>query len=101
MPIVDGMTATRMIREQESNIAKSSVTIESNQSKRIPIFAVSASIVAMNERAYMDAGFDGWVMKPVDFARLNTILAGIHDPKAREGSGEARDWEKGGWFDLE
>jgi light-regulated signal transduction histidine kinase (bacteriophytochrome)/AmiR/NasT family two-component response regulator len=101
MPIVDGLTATKMIREAESNIAKSSVTDTFNQPNRIPVFAVSASLVERNEKSYIDAGFDGWVMKPVDFARLKKILAGINDPEAREGPAEARDWEKGGWFDTE
>lgn len=101
MPIVDGMTATKEIREAESNSSKSPVTDTSNSHKRIPIFAVSASLVERDEKAYIDTGFDGWVMKPIDFARLNTILAGIHDVKAREGPAEARDWEKGGWFDIE
>ncbi|KAJ6017122.1 CheY-like superfamily [Penicillium sp. IBT 35674x] len=101
MPIVDGMTATKEIREAESNSSKSSVADTSNLPKRIPIFAVSASLVERDEKAYIDTGFDGWVMKPIDFARLNIILAGIYDEKAREGSAEARDWEKGGWFDID
>jgi CheY-like chemotaxis protein len=99
MPIVDGMTATKMIREVESS--KSSVSNGSSRSNRTPIFAVSASIVERDQQAYIDVGFDGWVMKPIDFARLNTILTGIHDPKTRESSAEAREWEKGGWFQKE
>lgn len=101
MPIIDGMTATRKIREAESNNSKSSVADTSNSSKRIPIFAVSASIVEKDEKMYIDTGFDGWIMKPIDFARLNKLLAGIDDVKACEGPAEARDWEKGGWFDIE
>ncbi|KAJ5564300.1 hypothetical protein N7513_000542 [Penicillium frequentans] len=101
MPIVDGMTATKEIREAEINSSKSSVADTSTSPKRIPIFAVSASLVERDENAYIDTGFDGWVMKPIDFARLNVILAGIYDVKAREGPAEARDWEKGGWFDID
>lgn len=100
MPFVDGMTATKMIREAEFNNSKSPVTDRSDQSYRVPIFAVSASLVEKDEKAYIDAGFDGWVMKPIDFTSLTKILAGIHDPEARESLAEARDWEKGGWFDL-
>ncbi|KAJ5982993.1 CheY-like superfamily [Penicillium waksmanii] len=101
MPIVNGMAATKMIREAEASNSQSSITEISNQSNRVPIFAVSASLVEKDEKAYIDTGFDGWVMKPIDFARLNIILAGITDPKARENVAEAREWEKGGWFDLE
>ncbi|KAJ5298831.1 uncharacterized protein N7443_006951 [Penicillium atrosanguineum] len=98
MPIVDGLTATRTIREAESNISKSPVASRNNRSNRVPIFAVSASLVERDERAYIDTGFDGWVMKPIDFTRLNTILAGIDDPEAREGPTATREWETGGWF---
>ncbi|KAJ5770874.1 CheY-like superfamily [Penicillium nucicola] len=101
MPIIDGITATKIIRATESDNSNSSVSDASNRSNRIPIFAVSASLAEKDEQAYIDAGFDGWVMKPIDFARLNIILAGIHDLEVRQSSTEARDWEKGGWFDTD
>ncbi|KAK3615212.1 hypothetical protein LTR22_027515 [Elasticomyces elasticus] len=49
---------------------------------------------------YVDAGFDGWIPKPIAFARLSEIMIGIVEPAVR-----ARDlyrqgsWEQGGWFE--
>ncbi|CAG7950169.1 unnamed protein product [Penicillium salamii] len=99
MPIVDGMTAATMIREAESSPSQSSDTNQYSPSERVPIFAVSASIVEKNEKDYIDAGIDGWIMKPIDFARLNTLLAGIYDLEARAGAAKGREWGNGGWFD--
>ncbi|KAJ5918372.1 CheY-like superfamily [Penicillium verhagenii] len=101
MPIVDGMTATKMIREIESRRNECSDADKSDRPNRIPIFAVSASIVERDERSYIDIGFDGWIMKPIDFARLKILLGGVLDPEAREDPVGERDWEKGGWFHFE
>jgi CheY-like chemotaxis protein len=66
---------------------------------RIPIFAVSASLVERERGDYVGAGFDGWILKPIDFKRLNTLLLGIINDHTRAGClyvpGE---WERGGWF---
>lgn len=48
----------------------------------------------------MQTGFDGWVMKPINFARLNVLLSGLSDPEARKGATyKPGQWENGGWFD--
>lgn len=66
---------------------------------RAPIFAVSASLVEKERNTYVDAGFDGWILKPIDFKRLHTLLNGIQDDEARDAClylpGQ---WECGGWF---
>ncbi|KAJ5366654.1 hypothetical protein N7541_000595 [Penicillium brevicompactum] len=100
MPIIDGKEATRLIREAESNQSQSSDSNPKTQLTRVPIFAVSASIEEKNKKEYIDAGFDGWVLKPIDFAILNTILAGIHDSEARAGAAKVSEWGTGGWFAL-
>jgi len=50
---------------------------------------------------YIDIGFDGWILKPIDFNRLEAVLTAIEDEKTREillyGAGS---WEKGGWFHI-
>ena len=67
--------------------------------ERIPIFAVSASLVERERQTYIDAGFDGWILKPIDFKRLNTLLAGITDEDVRNSClYESGQWERGGWF---
>ncbi|MCJ1344826.1 Light-sensor Protein kinase [Peltigera leucophlebia] len=45
--------------------------------------AVSASLVEKDRQLYIDGGFDGWIPKPVDFKRLNTLLVGIVDKDIR------------------
>lgn len=101
MPIVDGIAATKVIREIESKRSESSTTDENNLISRIPIFAVSASLVERDEFSYIETGFDGWIMKPIHFSRLETILDGVHDLEARKGPSGDRDWEKGGWFHIQ
>ena len=100
MPFIDGKEATSLIREAESNKFQSSDSNPKTQLTRVPIFAVSASIEEKNKKEYIDAGFDGWVLKPIDFAILNTILAGIHDSEARAGAAKVSEWGTGGWFAL-
>ncbi|KAI9673026.1 MAG: Light-sensor Protein kinase [Caeruleum heppii] len=99
MPIVDGLTATKMIRSYEKSHVGDTRSPRASLNRRIPIFAVSASLVERNTQQYVDAGFDGWILKPIDFGRLNHLLAGIVDDEKR-----AKDvyqpgkWERGGWF---
>ncbi|KAF7169139.1 hypothetical protein CNMCM5623_001926 [Aspergillus felis] len=100
MPIVDGMGSTKMIREYEELAAASTSVSVTYQPRRIPIFAVSASLVEKDRQKYIDAGFDGWIMKPVDFKRAVHLLDGVYKEEAREDSlYKPGMWEKGGWFD--
>ncbi|KUJ08015.1 uncharacterized protein LY89DRAFT_789271 [Mollisia scopiformis] len=68
---------------------------------RIPIIAVSASLSEQRVHEYVEIGFDGWILKPIDFKRLEAILIAVEDEKTREillyGAG---NWEKGGWFKV-
>ncbi|KAJ5971481.1 uncharacterized protein N7479_001399 [Penicillium vulpinum] len=100
MPIVDGMAATRAIREFESRTPKEALSDKAIRNDRVPIFAVSASLVEKDRQSYMDTGFDGWVMKPINFARLNVLLSGLCDPSARRAATYTPEgeWENGGWF---
>ncbi|KAI9787442.1 MAG: hypothetical protein M1816_007490 [Peltula sp. TS41687] len=68
-------------------------------SARVPIFAVSASLVERNREKYIEAGFDGWVLKPIDFKRLQLLLVGILQQDARnQAVYKEGKWERGGWF---
>lgn len=97
MPIVDGLTSTKMIRSFEKTHLDLSPRAKLNG--RVPIFAVSASLVERERQSYIDAGFDGWVLKPIDFKRLNVLLKGIVDDKVRESClYQPGKWERGGWF---
>lgn len=88
-----------MIRAQErspEHVGHSSLAAING---RIPIFAVSASLVEREKDTYVDAGFDGWILKPIDIKRLSALLNGIHDEEVRNSClYEPGEWERGGWF---
>ncbi|KAJ5478834.1 hypothetical protein N7530_004343 [Penicillium desertorum] len=97
MPIVDGLGATQMIREYEQQ----ELANENTPAPRIPIFAVSASLLEENRKMYMDSGFDGWVMKPIDFHRVDRLLGGVRLQWVREEVVYRPGvWEAGGWFEA-
>ncbi|KAJ4152678.1 hypothetical protein NW754_004476 [Fusarium falciforme] len=99
MPIVDGLTSTKMIRSIEASPDHRGHSVLSLTNHRISIFAVSASLVEREKQTYIDAGFDGWILKPIDFKRLNILLAGITDVDVRNTClYEPGQWERGGWF---
>lgn len=99
MPIVDGLTSTQMIRSFEKTVPRSNLSSRAGINGRVPIFAVSASLVEQELQTYLDAGFDGWVMKPIDFKRLSILLTGIVEDDARNLCVyEPGQWERGGWF---
>lgn len=63
MPIMDGYEATRRIRKMDRcGIQK------------LPIYAVSANALANDMQNAADAGMDGHIAKPVDFASLEKVL---------------------------
>ncbi|KAL8654255.1 MAG: hypothetical protein Q9226_003505 [Calogaya cf. arnoldii] len=99
MPIVDGLTSTKMIRSFEKSHPKGPIPSRAALNSRIPIFAVSASLIEKERGKYIDAGFDGWILKPIDFPRLSVLLNGIVEEETRESCLYAPgQWEKGGWF---
>lgn len=90
MPIVDGQSATKMIREQEAR---------DSSHTRVPVFAVSASLRENDRQDYIDCGFDGWIMKPIDFQRVHTLLRGVKSSEDRDACiYQPGMWEQGGWF---
>ena len=99
MPIVDGLTSTKMIRSFEKSHPDIVLSKRTAPHGRVPIFAVSASLLERDRQIYVKAGFDGWILKPVDFKRLSVLLAGIVEGKARVGClYKPGKWEQGGWF---
>ncbi|RDW85559.1 hypothetical protein BP5796_03884 [Coleophoma crateriformis] len=90
MPSVDGTFSTKLIRFMETesmNRNKYNGQEQQSPKPRVPIIAVSASL------------FDGWLMKPIDFRRLDLLLEGVKTPKSRrEALYTPGQWDKGGWF---
>jgi light-regulated signal transduction histidine kinase (bacteriophytochrome)/CheY-like chemotaxis protein len=100
MPIVDGFTSTKMIRSfEKTSAAAHCLSLRARPNGRIPIFAVSASLVEREREKYIEAGFDGWILKPIDFKRTEMLLKGIVDEEMRERCiYMPGKWEQGGWF---
>jgi len=61
LPIIDGLTATRLIRQVPSL-------------KGTPIIAVSAHDSADFQEDAMKAGCNGYVTKPIDFSELDQLI---------------------------
>ena len=64
MPGMDGIEAAMAIRAAEAQEGR----------KRVPIVALTADALETGERACHEAGMDGFLLKPVDPAELETIL---------------------------
>ncbi|KAE8453730.1 hypothetical protein EG329_009241 [Mollisiaceae sp. DMI_Dod_QoI] len=94
MPLVDGISSTKMIRRHEKEVEELR-----KLRPRVPIFAVSASLTEENRFDYVQSGFDAWVLKPIDFRRLDFLLQGIKSLELKMQALYAPgQWEKGGWF---
>lgn len=99
MPIVDGLTSTKMIRSFEKSHPKELLSSRAALNGRVPIIAVSASLLERERSKYVDAGFDGWILKPIAFNRLSEIMEGLVDQQVRkENLYHPGSWERGGWF---
>ena len=64
MPQLDGLEATRRIRESEAL-------------RTVPVIAVTAFSTGGFRRAAYDVGFDGYLVKPIDFARLYDLIRNL------------------------
>ncbi|WWD05979.1 hypothetical protein V865_004064 [Kwoniella europaea PYCC6329] len=98
MPIMDGRQAAREIRKLEAKLAPQTDIDPLRVDGRIPIFAVSASLYE-SDRGNLAEHFDGWLLKPLDFARVRVLLAALEDPVKRSAEVYVQgQWEKGGYL---
>jgi len=67
MPVMDGVEASKAIREGERRTGR----------PRTPIIAVTASVLTHERTLYADAGMDALVPKPVEVPRLVETLARV------------------------
>lgn len=68
LPLLDGLSATRLIREQNL--------------RNIKIVAISGDARPTFQAAALAAGCDDCLAKPIDFLRLNGILGSLLDASA-------------------
>jgi two-component system, sensor histidine kinase len=64
MPVMDGLTATREIRQWEAE----------NEKIRIPIVALTADAFEIDQQHCIEAGMDDFMAKPIDLEILKSML---------------------------
>ncbi|WVR03334.1 hypothetical protein IAU60_000325 [Kwoniella sp. DSM 27419] len=98
MPIMDGRQAAKEIRRLEAKLETPEGISPIRIDGRIPIFAVSASLYE-SDRGNLAQDFDGWLLKPLDFARVRVLFAGLESPEKRSAEVYVQGhWEKGGYL---
>jgi len=80
MPGMDGIEATKNIRE-----------IGTDYAKNIPIIALTANIIAGNEKMFLSKGFQDFLSKPIVISRLDAVIRHWVRDKSLEKSGEMND----------
>jgi signal transduction histidine kinase len=64
MPIMDGVEAVRIIREE----------IETEYAKTVPIIALTANALSGNEEMFLSKGFQAFIPKPLEVSRLDEVV---------------------------
>lgn len=67
MPNLDGIEATRKIREREA----------AQSGRRTTVLALTANVLIDDRHACLEAGMDGFLVKPLDREKLADALAGL------------------------
>ena len=99
MPVADGLTSTKMIRSFEKSHPSHMLSKRASPNGRVPIIAVSATLAEKDRDLYIEAGFDAWILKPINFTRLQELMRGIVDGSTRSAClYQLGKWEQGGWF---
>jgi signal transduction histidine kinase/CheY-like chemotaxis protein len=70
MPVMDGLAATRAIREREAATGRA----------RIPIIALTANAMTHQIAEYLAAGMDSHIAKPIEARRLFRVLEDVLAP---------------------
>ncbi len=86
MPVMDGLTATHRIREQE------------HSPDRIPIIAMTARAVKGDRESCLEAGMDAFVSKPMKHQALHDALVPFFaqqsaPPQSEPSNAEMIDWD--------
>jgi len=95
MPLMDGLTAARIIREAERGAAPatalpgdaSAALVRRLKGRRLPIVAMTAHAMGGDREMCLQAGMDAYIAKPFQPEQLNaalaTVLTGVSQPQAQ------------------
>jgi signal transduction histidine kinase/CheY-like chemotaxis protein len=83
MPVMDGVTATRLIRETEA------AGKGTHSRRRIPIVALSANAMTHQVAEYLAAGMDLHVAKPIELNKLHAALREATEGQSNLSTGDA------------
>ena len=64
MPGMDGIEATRIIRHE----------IDSEYAKKVPIIALTANAISGSKEMFLRNGFQAFISKPIELARLDAVI---------------------------
>ncbi len=73
MPVLDGVAATRAIRDTASSDGKS----------HVPIIAMTAYAMIGDREKFLAAGMDGYISKPVDMEKLMAVIETVMAEKGK------------------
>ncbi|MCL2380747.1 MAG: ATP-binding protein [Treponema sp.] len=64
MPVMDGIETLRIIREETG----------SEYAKTVPVIALTANAILGNEEMFLSKGFQDFISKPIEMARLDAVI---------------------------
>lgn len=74
MPGMDGMEATRLIRQHEDT-----------RIRQVPVIALTASIMQDQRARYLEAGMNDVLAKPIEIERVNHTMATLLENRRPRG----------------
>ena len=84
MPVMDGPTAARLIRQEEAAGART----------RTMIVALTANTMDHQVREYLDNGMDGYLPKPISIEKLFALLSEVENKRASGQDGLNSAWDR-------
>jgi CheY-like chemotaxis protein len=72
MPVMDGPTAVKQIRQEEAASGRARTTI----------IALTADSMDHQVRVYLDIGMDGYLAKPIDVNKLFELISDVEGKRA-------------------
>jgi signal transduction histidine kinase/HPt (histidine-containing phosphotransfer) domain-containing protein/FixJ family two-component response regulator len=84
MPEMNGIEATKLIREWEKTLSFTEGETQRYLRKQIPIIALTANAVSGMREMFLAEGFNDFIAKPIDVAKLDDALDRWIPPEKKE-----------------